>query len=86
MPYALIQNKWAAERAHAARQNPRRRVEPDHDVGILNRSVPRPLNSITFSGVLDLPAVPEPATWISMIAGFGFAGAALRRRRAVFAR
>jgi hypothetical protein len=27
-------------------------------------------------------AVPEPATWLSMIAGFGLAGAALRRRRA----
>jgi hypothetical protein len=28
------------------------------------------------------PTVPEPATWALMIAGFGFAGAALRRRRA----
>lgn len=27
-------------------------------------------------------AVPEPATWLSMIAGLGLAGAALRRRRA----
>ena len=25
--------------------------------------------------------VPEPATWVSMIAGFGLLGAALRRRR-----
>ncbi|TAJ74700.1 MAG: PEP-CTERM sorting domain-containing protein [Phenylobacterium sp.] len=31
----------------------------------------------TFSG----GAVPEPATWISMILGFGMLGAALRRRR-----
>ncbi len=29
--------------------------------------------------------VPEPATWAMMILGFGFAGAALRRRRAAFA-
>ena len=29
---------------------------------------------------------PEPATWGLMIAGFGLAGAALRRRRAVLAR
>jgi hypothetical protein len=29
-------------------------------------------------------AVPEPATWAMMIAGFGLAGAALRRRRAGF--
>jgi len=30
-------------------------------------------------------AVPEPATWAMMIAGFGLAGAALRRRRALAA-
>ena len=30
-------------------------------------------------------AVPEPATWAMMIAGFGLAGSALRRRRAVAA-
>ena len=30
-------------------------------------------------------AVPEPATWTMMIAGFGLAGAALRRRRALAA-
>jgi hypothetical protein len=27
-------------------------------------------------------AVPEPATWVTMLVGFGFAGAALRRSRA----
>ena len=27
-------------------------------------------------------AVPEPATWTMMIAGFGLVGGALRRRRA----
>jgi PEP-CTERM motif len=26
-------------------------------------------------------AVPEPATWMMMILGFGFVGAAVRRRR-----
>ncbi|WP_374578504.1 PEPxxWA-CTERM sorting domain-containing protein [Phenylobacterium sp.] len=30
-------------------------------------------------------AVPEPATWAMMIAGFGMAGAAIRRRRTTFA-
>ena len=30
--------------------------------------------------------VPEPATWAMMIAGFGLAGATLRRRRGAFAR
>jgi hypothetical protein len=32
---------------------------------------------------VDVRAVPEPATWGLMIAGFGLAGAALRRRRLV---
>ncbi|MBT9473847.1 MAG: PEPxxWA-CTERM sorting domain-containing protein [Phenylobacterium sp.] len=30
-------------------------------------------------------AVPEPATWAMMIAGFGLAGSALRSRRALIA-
>jgi len=30
----------------------------------------------------DRVAVPEPATWLMMIAGFGLVGAAMRRRRA----
>ncbi|TAJ71552.1 MAG: PEP-CTERM sorting domain-containing protein [Phenylobacterium sp.] len=54
-------------------------------VGVLNRTVPRPINSLTLAGELDLPAVPEPATWALMIAGFGLAGASLRRRRALIA-
>ncbi|WP_296600362.1 PEPxxWA-CTERM sorting domain-containing protein [Phenylobacterium sp.] len=33
-----------------------------------------------FQGIASTP-VPEPATWLSMIMGFGLLGAALRRRR-----
>ncbi|WP_235890389.1 PEPxxWA-CTERM sorting domain-containing protein [Sandaracinobacter neustonicus] len=36
------------------------------------------IDSIGF----DTAAVPEPATWAMLIAGFGFVGAAARRRRA----
>ena len=35
--------------------------------------------------VLDGAVVPEPASWAMLIAGFGLTGAAMRRRRAVFA-
>lgn len=34
----------------------------------------------TFSGLLTLSGVPEPSTWSLMILGFGFTGAAMRRR------
>jgi len=35
--------------------------------------------------VLGPPAVPEPASWAMLIAGFGLVGATLRRRRTVLA-
>jgi PEP-CTERM motif len=41
------------------------------------------LYDVGFRSYVDevaAPAVPEPATWTMMIAGFGLAGAALRRR------
>lgn len=37
--------------------------------------------SANFDWDHDATAVPEPATWALMIAGFGMAGAAMRRRR-----
>jgi hypothetical protein len=36
----------------------------------------------TYSLSITSEAVPEPATWALLIAGFGFVGTALRRRRA----
>ena len=36
----------------------------------------------SYSGTLNIYAVPEVATWVMMIAGFGLAGVALRRRAA----
>jgi len=36
----------------------------------------------TYNG-LDLAVVPEPGSWALMIAGFGLAGATLRRRRSI---
>lgn len=34
-----------------------------------------------FNGSLALPAVPEPATWLMLIAGFGLIGFVLRRQK-----
>lgn len=49
--------------------------------------------SVVFSGGpsqygwddVELGAVPEPATWAMLIAGFGLVGTAMRRRRAAIA-
>lgn len=35
-----------------------------------------------FTPVVTAPAVPEPATWLTMVLGFGISGAAIRRVRA----
>jgi hypothetical protein len=49
----------------------------------------RPTVTQVFAGKLDVPAaVPEPATWLILILGFGMVGTGLRRRthRAVMGR
>jgi choice-of-anchor A domain-containing protein len=46
------------------------------------------INKTKFAGdllTLTAPPVPEPTTWALMIAGFGMAGAMLRRRRSALA-
>jgi hypothetical protein len=40
----------------------------------------RPTVAKMFSGTISAPGIPEPASWALMIAGFGLAGAAIRRR------
>jgi len=37
---------------------------------------------VTLSGLVNAPAVPEPASWALLLTGFGIVGAALRSRRA----
>lgn len=52
-------------------------------VGTVDFRQGAPRQSLELAGLLDLPAVPEPASWALMIGGLGLAGAALRRRRPV---
>lgn len=54
--------------------------------GLLTFPMGRPTVNQRFEGVLDIPAVPEPATWAMMILGFGVIGSALRTRRRVAVR
>jgi hypothetical protein len=40
-------------------------------------------NLYVFKGPTDVGVVPEPSTWLLLIAGFGALGAAMRRRRSL---
>lgn len=46
------------------------------------RVFPAPL-SLNFAGLINAPAVPEPATWAMMLLGFGAICLAVRRRDSV---
>lgn len=48
---------------------------------ISSNSGPFTVDNVVYSRPASLGAVPEPASWALMIAGFGMAGAGLRRRR-----
>ncbi len=57
-------------------------VTPSNLAQTLSVTMKNPKNSsFGYSSQLDFAAVPEPAAWGLMIAGFGMAGGALRRRR-----
>jgi hypothetical protein len=45
-----------------------------------NPAGPRQFDNFVVTKVLGVGAVPEPATWIFMILGFGAVGASMRRR------
>jgi hypothetical protein len=47
------------------------------DMAFLHNGTPQVLSHIVFFG----GAVPEPGSWVMMIAGFGLVGAVVRRRR-----
>ncbi len=50
----------------------------DRDVGGSDHGLA--IDDLTLTAMLAPSAVPEPAAWAMLIGGFGFAGAALRRR------
>ncbi len=49
-------------------------------VGTLNFRFGQPRTEHNFSGLLKAPAIPEPASWATMLLGFGIIGMALRSR------
>lgn len=53
------------------------------EAGVVNRLDEENPSRLLLDGFSVTTSVPEPATWAFMIAGFGAAGAALRRRAAV---
>ena len=50
--------------------------------GTLSFLTGRPTVEQTFAGAIILGGVPEPSTWLTLSAGFGAIGAAMRRRAA----
>nr|WP_235890272.1 PEPxxWA-CTERM sorting domain-containing protein [Sandaracinobacter neustonicus] len=58
---------------------------PNSDFTVIAFSTGQIIGSGNVTSTSVLPAVPEPATWAMLIAGFGLVGAAARRRRALAA-
>ena len=52
-----------------------------HGIGTVDARVPPSRVTFDFDGLINAPAVPEPATWAVMMLGFGLIGGAMRRRR-----
>jgi len=61
--------------------------QPDQTPGVVSRTYGDPDFAFTADSAVvnGVGGVPEPASWALMIAGFGLAGASLRRRRALAA-
>jgi hypothetical protein len=55
------------------------------DTGVFTHNAEATFGNITSYQISDVAAVPEPASWAMLIAGFGLVGATSRRRRAVAA-
>lgn len=50
-------------------------------LSLIDTRFPPTTNTGTFSGQLNLPAVPEPGTWAMLVVGFLACGSVLRSRR-----
>lgn len=61
-------------------------TSPVFNLGTFNlSSIVSGASTLRISQAPTTGAVPEPATWMMMLAGFALTGAAMRRRRPVFA-
>lgn len=47
----------------------------------LFQGAPASFSTVDFSGTINAPGVPEPASWMLLISGFGLVGSVSRRRR-----
>lgn len=74
VPFSLLPSRGYASSSYTFQLWSRQRVNP---------AVDGPNTEIADFGPRLFAAVPEPASWAMMIAGFGLAGFGLRRRREV---
>jgi hypothetical protein len=52
-----------------------------HHIVLVGKEYSTAAAAASYSGTVNLTAVPEPASWALTIAGFGLVGAAMRRRK-----
>ncbi len=57
-----------------------------HRVSFFSSNATVGFDNFEFGALTATPPIPEPTTWLTMIAGFGAVGWSLRRRRSVAAR
>jgi hypothetical protein len=87
--YTLVMTTFASSDVREFQSNPDGSIDFGEDTAVVDPTFtvdPAFAADWSVGGVpiaASTPGVPEPATWTMLIAGFGLAGASLRRRRAL---